>query len=165
MRQVVGATRPQGQHAKGLRTKELPVIISDIEQQATSSPSVTAKVDDLVKRMVSAASAHPPSGIEASLGQSEARARGAGDCGTALREVPRGVRVTNIVTHFTPHFFIHNHMHTTLTLTRGTRGQTKIDHATVPARRDPDPRTSALCVRGPYYCMNEVSGAMQLSRG
>ena len=89
MRQVVGATRPQGQHAKGLRTKELPVIISDIEQQATSSPSVTAGVDDLVKRMVSAASAHPPSDIEASLGQSEACARGAGDCGTALREVPR----------------------------------------------------------------------------
>ena len=89
MRQVVGATRPQGQHAKGLRTKELPVIISDIEQQATSSPLVTAGVDDLVKRMVSAASAHPPSDIEASLGQSEACARGAGDCGTALREVPR----------------------------------------------------------------------------
>ena len=37
---------------------------------------------------------------------------------------------------------------------RGTRGQTKIDHATVPAQRDPDPRTSALCVRGPYYEYN-----------
>ena len=37
---------------------------------------------------------------------------------------------------------------------RWTRGQTKIDHATVPAQRDPDPRTSALCVRGPYYEYN-----------
>ena len=44
---------------------------------------------------------------------------------------------------------------------RGGRGQTKIDHATVPARRDPDPRTSALVV----HTMNAMSGAMQLSRG
>ena len=32
--------------------------------------------------------------------------------------------------------------------------QTKIDRATVPARRDLDPRTSALCVRGSYYEYN-----------
>ena len=37
---------------------------------------------------------------------------------------------------------------------RGTREQTKIDRATVPARRDLDPRTSALCVRGSYYEYN-----------
>ena len=37
---------------------------------------------------------------------------------------------------------------------RGTRGQTKIDHATVPAQRDPGSRASALCVRGPYYECN-----------
>ena len=68
------------------------MIISKIErgrQQATSSPSVTVEVGDLVKRMVSAASARPLPDIEASLGQSGARARGTSDCGTVLEEVPR----------------------------------------------------------------------------
>ena len=46
---------------------------------------------------------------------------------------------------------------------RGTRGQTKIDHATVQAQRDPGSRASSLFVFV-VHTMNAMSGAMQFSR-